>query len=427
MKQTMSVESAIKLIPPTAQVFVHGGAATPNILIEELVKQTDRLANISILHLHTEGAAKYTDPEFKKHFRTINLFVGHNVRAHLDYDRIDYLPCFLSEMPDLFRSQRYALDVALLQVSPPDRFGYCSLGVSVDIARAASESAKVVIGQINPNMPRVHGDGLIHVSTFTALVESDVALPESHPCPSSVDELAIAKNVSDLIEDGSTLQMGIGSIPDAVARQLKGHKDLGIHSEMWSDGTLELIQFGVVTNAFKNIHRGKSVSTFLLGSKKLYDFIHDNPSVLQLEADYVNNPNTIARNPKVVAINSAVEIDLTGQICADSIGHKIISGVGGQMDFMRGAALSKGGKPIIALTSQTKSGKSKIVSALLPGAGVVTTRAHVHYVVTEFGTVNLHGKTLKERAKALIQISHPTHRERLEMEFELAHRQTRKD
>lgn len=403
------------------RVFVHGAAATPNALLRELERQAPRLKDVTLIHLHTEGPARYAAAELQSSFRVVNLFVGHGLRNLLDYDRIDYLPCFLSEIPELFRSRQCPLDVALLHVSPPDRFGYVSLGVSVDVARAAADAAQVLIAQVNPNMPRTHGDGLLHVSQFAALVEVNDPLPESTAADPSEEEKAIARHVSGLIEDGSTLQMGIGSIPDAVTRLLKDRKDLGIHTEMWSDGTLELIESGVVTNAKKKVHRGKCVSGFLLGSRRLYDFVNDNPSILQLEMDYVNNPNTIARNPKVVAINSAVEIDLTGQVCADSIGHRVISGVGGQMDFMRGAALSSGGKPIIALTSQTKHGLSKIVSSLKPGAGVVTTRAHVHYVVTEYGVAHLYGRTLGERAKALITIAHPAHRESLEKEFWAAH------
>lgn len=416
-----SVEEAIRLINSGHRVFVQGAAATPNALLRELEKQADRLKDVTLIHLHTEGPAPYARKEFVASFRVLNLFVGHNVRDELDYDRVDYLPCFLSEIPELFRSEQCPLDVALLHVSPPDRFGYVSLGVSVDVARAAADRAEILIGQVNPNMPRVHGDGLLHKDRFAALVEVNEPLPEIAPAPPNEEEKAIARHISELVEDGSTLQMGIGSIPDAVTRLLRDRQNLGIHTEMWSDGTLELIESGVVTNANKKVHRGKSVSSFLLGSRRLYDFVNDNPSVLQLEVDYVNNPNTISRNPKVIAINSAVEIDLTGQVCADSIGHRIISGVGGQMDFMRGAALSSGGKPIIALSSQTKGGISKIVSSLKPGAGVVTTRAHVHYVVTEFGVAHLYGKTLGERAKALIAIAHPSHRESLEREFRRSH------
>jgi len=419
--KTKTVSEALALINPHDRVFVHGGAATPNFLLAELVNQSPRLKEVSLIHLHTEGPALYAEANQLKHFRVINLFIGGNLRNKMDYDRIDYLPCFLSEIPALFRSKQCPLDAALLHVSPPDRFGYCSLGVSVDVAKAAAESAKVLIAQVNPHMPRLHGDGLLHVDMFDALVEVDEPLPETHAPAASEDEKSIARHISNLIEDGSTLQMGIGSIPDAVTRQLVDRKNLGIHTEMWSDGTLQLIESGVVTNSHKKVHRGKCVSGFLLGSRKLYDFVNDNPSILQLEMDYVNNPITIARNPKVVAINSAVEIDLTGQVCADSIGHRMISGVGGQMDFMRGAALSEGGKPIIALSSQTRKGRSKIVSALQPGAGVVTTRAHVHYVVTEFGVAHLYGKTLRERALALINIAHPAHRETLEKEFALAH------
>lgn len=421
MFKKSTLAEAINLISEGNRIFVHGGAATPNALLAELAAQASRLKDVTLIHLHTEGPALYAEPQNQKHFRVINLFVGHNVRRKLDYDRIDYLPCFLSEIPELFRSKQCPLDVALLHVSPPDRFGYCSLGVSVDVARSAAEAAKVLIAQVNPNMPRIQGDGIIHIDMFDALVEVNDKLPEPKETPPNDEETAIARHISNLIEDGSTLQMGIGSIPNAVTRQLVDRKNLGIHTEMWSDGTLDLIESGVVTNANKKVHRGKSVSGFLIGSRRLYDYVNDNPSILQLEMDYVNNPITIARNPKVVAINSAVEIDLTGQVCADSVGHKIISGVGGQMDFMRGAALSPGGKPIIALSSRTKKGRTKIVSALQPGAGVVTTRAHVHYVVTEFGVAHLYGKTLGERSRALISIAHPDDREMLEKDFYNSH------
>lgn len=420
--QKKSAEEAIGLISSGARLFVHGGAATPNFLLAELVNQSARLEDVCLIHLHTEGPALYTEPQYQNNFRVINLFVGHNLRHRLDYDRIDYLPCFLSEIPELFRSRKCRLDVALLHVSPPDRYGFCSLGVSVDIAKAAADAAQILIAQVNPNMPRVHGDGFLHIDQFDALVEVDEVLPETKQSPPNEEEKAIARHISELIEDGSTLQMGIGSIPNAVTRQLLDRKDLGVHTEMWSDGTLELIQAGVVTNSKKKVHRGKCVSGFLTGSRKLYDFVNDNPAILQLEMDYVNNPNTIARNPKVVAINSAVEIDLTGQVVADSIGHHMISGVGGQMDFMRGAALSAGGKPIIALASLTRNGRSKIVAELQAGAGVVSTRAHVHYVVTEFGTAYLHGKTLGERAREMIKIAHPDHRELLAREFATFHR-----
>ncbi len=412
----ISPKEAISLIQSHQRVFIHGGAATPSILIDELVNQAHRLRAVELIHLHTEGDAPYALPQFKESFRVANLFLGQNMRRRIDYNQVDYIPCFLSEIPELFRSTR-PLDVALVHISPPDRNGFCSLGTSVDVAKTAVDCARIVIAQVNPHMPRVHGDGWVHLSKISALVEVDKPLPTSTLAEPGEAELGIARFVSEMIEDGSTLQMGIGAIPDAVARNLSGHKNLGVHSEMWSDGTLKLILSGAVNNSQKKVHTGKTVSGFIIGSRSLYDFVNDNPSVIQLGTDYVNNPFIIARNRKVVAINSAVEIDLTGQVCADSIGHKIISGVGGQMDFMRGAALSPGGKPIIAMTSTTKSGESKIVFTLKPGSGVVTTRADVHYVVTEFGVADLRGKSLRERASSLIKIAHPRHREELERSY----------
>jgi len=415
--KTLSVSDAIALIPSNSTIFIQGAAATPRVLISELVKQKDRLIETTLIHLHTEGEASYALPENIDHFRVCNLFVGHNIRKRLDYDRVDYLPSFLSEIPKLFREKILPLNVSLIHVSPPDKFGYCSLGVSVDVTKAAAESSQMVIAQVNPKMPRVHGDALIHSSQIHAFVDVDEALFTSPAKVPDEIELKIAQFASQLIEDGSTLQMGIGSIPNAIALALSDRRQLGIHTEMWSDGALSLLEKGAVTNELKKVHRGKTVSGFLFGSQRLYDYVNDNPSVIQLEIDYVNNPTTIARNPKVVAINSAVEVDLTGQVCADSVGHRIISGVGGQMDFMRGAALSKGGKPLIAMKSTCKDGSSKIVSALRLGSGVVTTRAHTHYVITEYGIAPLYGKTLRQRAKALIDIAHPQHRERLEKEF----------
>ena len=387
MSNQKSLTDAASLIQSGARVFVQGGAATPNALLAEITRQADRFTDLTFIHLHTEGPAHYAEPKYKNKFRVVNLFVGKNMRPHLDYDRNDYLPCFLSEIPALIRSQKLLLDVALIHVSLPDRHGYCSLGVSVDIVKAAMNAAPVVIAQINPKMPRVHGDGFVHMTDFTAWVSVDEVLPQSKVTAVTETEIAIGKNVASLIDDRSTLQLGIGSIPNAVSLQLRNHKDLGVHSEMWSDGVMELMKCGAVTNAFKKVHQGKTVSGFLMGSTALYEFVDDNPSVLQLE------------------------IDLTGQVCADSIGSKIISGVGGQMDFMRGAALSMGGKPIIALPSRTRNGQARIVAQLKLGAGVVTTRSHVHYVVTEFGIAILNGKTLSERARALISIAHPDDRE----------------
>jgi 4-hydroxybutyrate CoA-transferase len=410
-------KDVVSIIDSNQTVFVHGGSATPNVLIDALVEQAGRLRHVEIVHLHTEGECRYADSKFIESFRVTNLFVGSNLRSRLDFDRIDYLPCFLSEIPQLFLSKRKRIDVAVLQLSPPDKHGFCTLGTSVDVARAAFEAADIVVAQINKQMPRVHGDGFIHIDDVDRYIEVDVPLYEPKVKSLSATEIAIGKNASELIEDGSCLQVGIGAIPDAVLGALKGHKKLGVHSEMWSDGILNLITSGAVDNSQKAVHPGKCVSGFIIGSRRVYDFINDNPAVVQLGIDYVNSPNVIARNSKVAAINSAVEIDLTGQVCADSIGSKIISGVGGQMDFMRGAALSKGGKPIIAITSRTKAGQSRIVCQLKPGAGVVTTRAHVHFVVTEFGVADLYGKTLGERAKALIQIAHPEDREQLNTEW----------
>ena len=310
-------------------------------------------------------------------------------------------------------------------MSPPDAHGYCSLGVSVDVALAAARAARVVIAQINTRMPRVHGDGFLHVDAIHHWCEVSDPIPEIPVCVRTPVEERIGQLVAGLIEDGATLQAGIGSVPDAVLASLKGHRRLGIHTEMWSDGALDLLQCGAVDNSEKAVHRGKTVSGFIMGTRRVYDFIHDNPSVAQLQIDYVNNPVVIARNPRVAAINSAVQVDLTGQVCADSIGPRIISGVGGQMDFMRGAALSPGGKPIIAMTSRTRRGVGRIVSGLTPGAGVVTTRAHVHYVVTEHGVADLAGKTLRERASALVAIAHPDDRARLEREWGSLHRPER--
>ncbi|MBI3556261.1 MAG: acetyl-CoA hydrolase/transferase family protein [Deltaproteobacteria bacterium] len=414
MKTHLRAEDAIAAIQSNQRVFAQGAAATPTRLLDGLAAQAGRLKNVELVHLHTIGTSKYADPAVADSFKVSAFFIGANLRQKLNPGQVDYIPCFLSEIPQLFRSGRFPLDVALIHVSPPDQHGYCTLGTSVDIARAAIDVAKVVIAQINPRMPRVHGDGFIHISRIDHAIEVDDPLPEEIATLPGDIEKAIAHHVASLIDDGSTLQMGIGNIPDAVLGVLKDRRHLGIHSEMWSDGALELLRSGAVDNSLKKVHPGKTVSGFVMGSKKLYDFIHDNPSVVQLDIGYVNDAANIARNPKVVAINSAVEIDLTGQVCADSIGTRIISGAGGQMDFMRGASLSPGGKPIIALPSRTKSGSSRIVPTLRLGAGVVTTRAHVHYVITEYGVADLYGKNLAQRAKALLSIAHPADRDQLQ-------------
>ncbi len=404
---------AIGAIRSGHRIFVQGAAATPRVLLDALVDQAHRLRGVELVHLHTEGEATWADPEYAESFRVANLFVGGSMRSRLDGERVDYLPCFLSEIPQLFRRRVRPLDVALIHVSPPDRHGYCTLGTSVDVALAAVQSAAIVIAQVNPRMPRVHGDGFLHVDDLDWLVEVDEPLPEHAPAPLSDALRDIGKNVAGLVDDGATLQLGIGAVPDAVLLALAGHRHLGVHTEMWSDGLLPLLESGVVDNSMKAVHPGKTVSGFVMGTRRLYDFIDDNPAVVQLAIDYVNAVRVIARNPKVTAINSAVEVDLTGQICADSIGSRIISGVGGQMDFMRGALMCEDGKPIIALPSRTKTGASRIVAALRSGAGVVTTRAHVHFVVTEWGVADLFGQTLDERAQQLIGIAHPDDRESL--------------
>ena len=346
-----------------------------------------------------------------------SLFVSQNVREIVNSEFGDYVPVFLSEIPQLFNKGILPVDVALIHVSPPDKHGFCSLGTSVDIARSAVKNAKYIIAQVNEQMPRTHGDGIIHIREINAIVQVNEALPEVS-YSSRVDETSriIGKYCAELIEDGSTLQMGIGGIPDAVLSCLDGHKDLGIHTEMFSDGVVSLVEKGVITNKFKKKHRGKIVTGFAIGTRKLYDFVDDNPQVAFLEIDYVNDTKVIRTNPKAVSINSAIEIDLTGQVCADSIGTYQYSGVGGQIDFMRGAALSDGGKPIIALSSTTSKGESKIVPFLKEGAGIVTTRAHMHYVVTEYGVAYLFGKNMRQRAMALVNIAHPLHREWLEKE-----------
>lgn len=416
IKHTSALD-AVASIQSGQRVFVHGGMATPQRLLAGLVGRADELRDVELIHLHTSGDAAYADPKYSQSFRVANLFIGGNIRPYYDGDRVDYLPCFLSEIPQLFRSGRRPLDVALLQLSPPDSNGLCTLGVSADVAIAAMQSATFRIAEINHQMPRVHGDGFIHIDKLDHVIEVDEPIPEC-PIPNlGPAELAIGKYASELIEDGSTLQVGIGAIPDAVLRALNHHRHLGIHTEMYSDGAVDLISSGVVDNSLKVTHPGKTVSGFVMGTKRLYDFIHDNPSAIQACVSYVNNTAVIRRNPKTVAINSAVEIDLSGQVCADSIGHRIISGVGGQMDFIRGASLSEGGKPIIALASQTKRGEARIVPTLKYGAGVVTTRAHVHYVITEYGVADLYGRTLNERARALIEIAHPDDRENLAREW----------
>lgn len=413
MSKYVTADEAVSVIASGNRVFIHSVAAAPRLLIEAMVRRASELRNVEIVHLHTEGDAPYAKPEFAESFRVNAFFVGANVRKALAEGRADYVPIFLSEVPALFRRNILPLDVALVQVSPPDKHGYCSLGVSVDVSRAAVQKARYVIAQVNPNMPRTHGDGLIHTNEFHAMVESDDQLHLFENPPANEIELKIGRHVASLIEDGATLQMGIGAIPDAVLGALGNHKDLGIHTEMFSNGLIDLVEKGIVTGEKKRVHPGKIVAGFVMGNRRLYDFIDDNPLVAMLDIAYVNDTAVIRRNPRVTSINSAIEIDLTGQVCADSIGMMQYSGVGGQMDFIRGASLSEGGKPIIAMPSTTAKGISRIVPFLKQGAGVVTTRAHMHYVVTEYGVANLYGKNMRQRAYELINLAHPDHREDL--------------
>lgn len=417
MLKYVSADVAVKEIKSNDKVFIHSAAATPQELVLAMVRRASELQGVDIYHIHTEGDCSYANDEYKDSFKVHAFFNGSNIRqAKNNHLAASYVPIFLSDIPHLFYNKQIKLDVALVQLTPPDKHGMCSLGPSADVSIAALNTTKKIIAQINPRLPRTFGEQ-IHYSKITKAIYHEAPLFECPEVFNSPAELTIGKNIAELIEDGSTLQLGIGSIPSAVLSMLGNHKDLGIHTEMFSDGIVTLHQKGVLTGKYKKKYPRKIVSSFVIGSKKIYDFIDDNTEVLLLDCSYTNNPHIISQNPKVVAVNSAIEIDLTGQVCSDSIGSRIYSGVGGQMDFIRGAALSLGGKPIIAMPSKTSKGESKIVPFLKPGAGVVTTRAHVQYVVTEFGVAYLHGLTLEERAKALIGISAPEHRENLERKF----------
>jgi acyl-CoA hydrolase len=415
MKNIISAESAISIIQSGQRVFVQGSAATPLHLLHALEKRANELRNVELVAISMLGEIGINKPAYLESFHFNALFVSAAIRKNVNGGNGDYIPVFLSEIHLLFEKNILPIDVALIHVSPPDKHGFCSLGISVDVTRSAVKHAHHVIAQVNPQMPRTHGDGLIHISEINTLVEVNEPLPEVDYGKDITDcERTIGKHVASLIEDRSTLQMGIGTIPDAVLDCLGNHKDLGVHTEMFSDGVMELMQKGIINNRYKKKHRNKTATSFAIGTRKLYDFVDDNPQFSFLEAGYVNDGNIIRTNPRVVAINSAIEIDITGQVCADSIGTKQYSGVGGQMDFIRGAALSDGGKPIIAMSSVTSKGDSKIVPFLKAGAGVVTTRAHVHYVVTEYGIANLFGKNLKQRAMELLKIAHPAHQQELE-------------
>ena len=411
----VSAAEAVSIIPSHAHIHLSSIASVPHVLIEALRQraQAGDVCDLHFHHFHTEGPAPYSAPEYAGAFFDQGFFVGPNVRANVNAGYADYLPAHLSETQAMYRSGALPLDVALVQVSLPDSEGMVSLGTSVDCSVAALEVARLKIAVVNPEVPFAYGD-LVPISTFNYLVQDSTPLITKEYVTPSETDVIIGKYCSELVPDGACLQMGIGSLPNAVASQLGAHRNLGIHTEMFADGVLDLIEKGVINGAAKAIDRGKVVASFLLGSRRVYDFIDHNPGVAMRDIKYTNDPWNIARNPRVVSINSATEIDLTGQVCADSIGTRIYSGTGGQLDFVRGAKMSEGGKAVIAMASRTGKGRGKIVPTLQPGAGVVTPRADVQWVVTEYGAVNLYGKSLQERARLLISIAHPEDREGLQ-------------
>lgn len=417
MGKYVTAGEAVKAVSSGNRVYVQAAAATPTALTAALAERAPELTDVEVCHLHTEGDAPYANPALGDSFHVNSFFIGKNVRHTLSSGNGSYTPVFLSELPRLFRKKVLPLDVAFIHVSPPDSHGYCSLGVSVEATVAAIENSKVVIAQVNPQMPRTFGDGIIHISEIDYLVEHEMPIHGHAPDAISAEEEKIGEYIASLIDDGSTLQMGIGSIPNAALAQLTNHKNLGLHTEMFSDGVIDLIESDVINCNYKGVARGRALATFLIGSRRLYDFVNDNPFIEMRESSFVNDTAVIRRNPKMVAINSAIEVDVSGQVCADSIGCKMYSGVGGQMDFIRGAALSDGGKAIIALPSVTHKGENKIVPFLKEGAGVVTTRSHVQYIITEYGIADLYGKTLKQRAKAMLAIAHPNHREAIDQAY----------
>jgi len=409
----VSAAEAVGVIRSGMNVFVHGAAATPTPLLKAMARRKE-LDGVRLFHLHTEGETQFAEPDCEGHFFSISLFTGPALRKPIEEGRADFMPVFLSDIPALFQSGRIRLDAAILQVSPPDMHGCCTLGTSVDAAKAAADSARVIVAEINEQMPRTHGNTVVPFERITAFIHTDRPLVEHFPEPETEVDARIGEIIAGLVEDGSTLQMGIGGIPDAALNRLREKRDLGIHTEMFSDRVVELFEAGAITNRLKSVHPNRIVTSFVSGTRKLFRFVNDNPLVEFHPCDRTNHTSLIRRNDKVVAINSCLQVDLTGQACADSIGHRIYSGIGGQMDFMRGAALSRGGKPILAFRSTASGGKiSRIVPELSPGGGVVTTRGHVHWMITEHGAVNLHGMTLRERGEALISIAHPDFRPEL--------------
>jgi acetyl-CoA hydrolase len=406
--------TALTAVQPHNRVYLGGGAGVPSTLIQGLLACAPQLHDVELTHILTFADAPYADPAYQPHFRVNALFIGHNVRTAVQAGRADFTPIFLSEIPRLFQENILPIDVALIMVSPPDEHGFCSFGVEVGTTKPAAESARLIIAEVNRQMPRTLGDSFIHVSRLHHIVEVDYPLPEAPQGGSTAAHLQIGQHIAALIPDGATLQMGIGSIPDAVLQCLGQHKELGIHTELFSDGVIDLVEQGVITCSHKTFHPGKIIAGFLFGTQRLYEFVDNNPLIELHPSDYVNDPFHIAKNEKMVAINSAVQVDLTGQVCADSIGSRFYSGAGGQVDFIRGAARAKGGLPIIAMLSTAKNGRlSRIVPLLDEGAGVVTTRNDVHLVVTEYGVASLYGKTVRQRARELIAIAHPQFRDEL--------------
>lgn len=413
-QRRVTAEEAAAMITSGQRVFLTGNCSTPQRFLVALCNRYEEVESVELVQLLGMGPADYITPDMAEHLRINTLFISPNVRKAVNAGLADFTPAFLSEIPLLFRSGRLVLDVAVLQVSPPDEHGYCSYGIEVGVSKSAAESAGLVIAEVNPNMPRTLGDSFIHVNQINYFIDVDYELPEILPEPASEEQDRIAAHIAELIPNGATLQMGIGGIPDAVLRRLTDHKNLGIHTELFSDGVMHMIDRGIITGAAKTLHPGKVVAGFVLGSRKLYRYIHDNPFFELHPTEYVNDPFVIAQNDRMVSINSALEIDLTGQVCADSIGPKFYSGVGGQVDFVRGAARSRGGMTFIALPSTAKNHTiSRIVPQLKPGAGVTTTRNDVHFVATEFGVADLYGRSIAERVHALVNIAHPDFREEL--------------
>lgn len=413
-KKVTDVQTALNAVQSGNRLYIGGGAGVPVTLTQGLADAAPRLRDVELTHILTFAHAPYAEPEFQESFRVNALFIGHNVRRAVQDGRADFTPIFLSEIPGLFQNGILPIDVALISVTPPDEHGFCSFGVEIGTTKPAAESARIIIAEVNRQMPRTLGDSFIHVNRFHHIVEVDYPLPETPQGEDSSDNLQIGQHIAGMIPNGATLQMGIGSIPNAVLQSLTHHKDLGVHTELFSDGVIELVDRGIINCARKTFHPGKIVAGFLFGSQKLYEFIHNNPLIEMHPTDYVNDPFNIARNEKMVAINSALQVDLTGQVCADSIGPRFYSGVGGQIDFIRGAARSKGGLPIVAFPSTAQGGKvSRIVPMLNQGAGVVTTRNDVHFIVTEFGVASLYGKSIRQRVQELINIAHPQFRDEL--------------